>query len=122
AEAFLQLNNRGDASWQSQHLGQAVLGYRQGLDRADESDSREDIISRWTDLVNLLLPRQRHLRICDRLLHEAMRLDPNDRNTRRLKDRVDDELQVASANGAERSPVTGTVQDYAASAYKLLES
>lgn len=120
-EEFLQLSNLGYASVQAQQLGQAVLRYRQALHLAYTMNSRENIISMLTDLVNLLIQSQRHLRICELLIDEAVRLDANDRNARRLKERVEDEIQLASANGVQWSAVTGTVQDYAENAYKLLD-
>jgi tetratricopeptide (TPR) repeat protein len=121
-EEALQLSNLGYASVQAQQLGQAVLRYRQALHLAYVANSRDNIISMITDLVNLLVESPRHLRIAELLADEALRLEPNDRNVKRLKERVEDELQAASENGVQWTPVTGTVQDYAANAYKLLES
>jgi tetratricopeptide (TPR) repeat protein len=121
-EEGLQLSNLGYASVQAQQLGQAVLRYRQALHLAYESGDRENTVSILTDLVNLLIQSPRHLRIVELLVDEAMRLDPNDRNVRRLKERVDEEIQAASQAGVQWSAVSGTVQDYAANAYKLLES
>jgi len=120
-EEALQLSNLGYASVQAQQLGQAVLRYRQALHLAYQANSRENIISMLTDLVNLLVESPRHLRIAELLADEAQRHDPSDRNVKRLKERVEDEIQAAADNGVQWTPVSGSVQDYAANAYQLLD-
>ncbi|MFO7321106.1 MAG: tetratricopeptide repeat protein [Chloroflexota bacterium] len=121
-EEALQLRNLGDASLQAQQLGQAVLRYRQALHLAIQANNRDNIVSLLVDLANLLAESRRHLKIAELLADEAMRLDPTNRNVRRLKERVEDELEAAEASGVQLAPVTGTVQEYAANAYQLLDA
>ncbi len=116
----LQLSNLGYAAVQAQQLGQAVLRYRQALHLAYVTDSRDNIISAIVDLIELLVESPRHLKIAEMLIDEAIRVDPNDRNLKRWKERIDDEIEAAVASGMQWQPVSGTVQDYAANAYALL--
>ncbi len=120
-EEALQLSNLGYASVQAQQLGQAVLRYRQALHLAYQTNNRDNIVSMLTDLVNLLVESPRHLRIAELLADEALKHDPADRNVKRLKERVEDEIQAAADNGVQWTPVSGSVQDYAANAYQLLD-
>jgi hypothetical protein len=55
------------------------------------------------------------------LVEAALEVDPNDRDLRRLIERIEDERPVLSEN-VKQVPVAGTAQDYAANAYALLEN
>ncbi len=119
-EESLQLTNLGYASVQANQLGQAVLRYRQALHVAYETGNRDNIVSTIVDLAQLLVESQRHTAIAELLINDAVKLDPNDRDVKRLKERIEDEKQAAVENGVQLIPVTGTARDYAANAYQLL--
>jgi tetratricopeptide (TPR) repeat protein len=121
-EELLQLSNLGYASVQAQQLGQAVLRYRQALHLAYTSGSKGNIISTIVDLARLLAESRRHLTVAELLVDDALRLEPNDREVRRLKERLDADKAAAETDGVEFIAVSGTAQDYAANAYKLLDA
>jgi len=121
-EEALQLSNLGYASVRAEQLGQAVLRYRQALHLAYQSEDRENIVSTIVDLVRLLVKSPRHLSIAQLLINDATQLEPTDRDVKALKDKIASELLVEEAQGVKQSVITGTSQEYAANAYKLLES
>ncbi len=121
-EEALQLTNLGYASVQANQLGQAVLRYRQALHVAYETGNRDNIVSTIVDLAQLLVESQRHTAIAELLINDAIKLDPNDRDVKRLKERIEDEKQAAVENGIQLIPVAGTAHDYAANAYQLLDT
>ena len=120
-EEMLRLSDLGYASVQGHQLGQAVLRYRQALHLAYVSNNRENIVSTTVDLGRLLVESQRHLHITDMLVEAALKFDPNDRDLKRLKERIQDELPVVPET-LQLAQVIGTAQDYAANAYSLLEN
>jgi hypothetical protein len=73
------------------------------------------------ELVQLLAESQRHLKIAELLVEDALKVEPQDRDLKRLKERLEDEIDAASDAGVEMLPVNGTARDYAANAYKALE-
>ena len=91
---MLRLSDLGYASVQAHQLGQAVLRYRQALHLAYTSNNRENIVSTTVDLARLLVESQRHLDITEMLVEGALKFDPNDRDLKRLKERIQDELPV----------------------------
>lgn len=121
-EEALQLGNLGYAAVQAQELGQAVLRYRQALHLHYRSRNRENIISTIVDLARLLAESARHLSVAELLIDDALRLDANDKDVKQLKERISNEKMLAAANGVQFVDVTGTAQDYASNAYRLLES
>jgi tetratricopeptide (TPR) repeat protein/energy-coupling factor transporter ATP-binding protein EcfA2 len=120
-EEALQLTNLGFASVQANQLGQAVLRYRQALHLAYESGEWEDVVSTTVELSNVLVASPRHLLIAGLLVEEALKLDPNDRDLRKLKERIETDLLDAEARGVSFIEVTGTAQEYARNAYALLD-
>jgi tetratricopeptide (TPR) repeat protein/adenylate kinase family enzyme len=120
-EEALQLTNLGFASVQANQLGQAVLRYRQALYLAYESDEREDVVSTTVELANVLVASPRHLLIAGLLVEEALKLDSNDRDLRKLKERIETDLLDAEARGVTFIEVSGTAQEYAENAYALLD-
>ncbi|HVU14652.1 MAG TPA: tetratricopeptide repeat protein [Phototrophicaceae bacterium] len=120
-EEMLRLSDLGRASVEAHQLGQAVLRYRQALHLAYRSNNRENIVSTTVDLARLLVESQRHLNITNMLVEEAMKIDPNDRDLKRLQERIQDELEVVPEE-LQQAPVAGTAQDYAANAYSLLDN
>ncbi|NWF71187.1 MAG: tetratricopeptide repeat protein [Chloroflexi bacterium] len=118
-EEALQLNNLGHASVEAGQLGQAVLRYRQALHLAYLSGDRENIVTTIVDLARLLSRSARHLTVAELLIDDALRLEPTARDVRALKDRIS--AQIGGVDQETLIPVTGTAQDYAANAYKLLE-
>lgn len=118
----LELSNLGYASVQANQLGQAVTRYRQALHLAYQANNRENIVSNIVDLVRLLVESPRHLEIADLLINDAIPLDPTDRDVLKLKERISSSKMQAYAEGVEMLPVKGTARDYAANAYKMLES
>jgi tetratricopeptide (TPR) repeat protein/energy-coupling factor transporter ATP-binding protein EcfA2 len=120
-EEALQLNNLGRAAEEANQLGQAVLRYRQALHLAYESKNRRNIVSTTVDLARLLVESPRHLNIAALLVEDALTIDPADRDLRRLMERIEDERE-ADDGSIQRIPVTGTAQEYAANAYKLLDA
>lgn len=119
-EEALQLSNLGYAAVQSNQLGEAVLRYRQALHLAYDMNSRENIVGNSVDLARLLVESPKHLSIAEIVVNAALTIDPSDRDLRRLKERIEDERE-ALGDDVSQKPVTGTAQDYAANAYKLLE-
>jgi tetratricopeptide (TPR) repeat protein/energy-coupling factor transporter ATP-binding protein EcfA2 len=120
-EEALQLNNLGRAAEEANQLGQAVLRYRQALHLAYESKNRRNIVSTTVDLARLLVESPRHLNVAALLVEDALTIDPADRDLRRLMERIEDERE-ADDGSIQRIAVTGTAQDYAANAYKLLDA
>lgn len=121
-EEAIQLSSLGQALVRANQLPQALLRYRQALHLAYESGHRPTIVSAIVDLVTLMLRSNRLLDICQMLINDAARLDPNDTDVKRLQERIMTEKSVADAKGVQQAPVTGTARDYAANAYQLLES
>lgn len=121
-EEALQLSNLGYASVRAEQLGQAVLRYRQALHLAYQSEDRENIVSTIVDLVRLLIKSPRHLSIAQLLINDAAQLEPSDRDVKALKDKIAGELLAEEAQGVKQAAVTGTAREYAANAYKMLES
>ncbi len=120
-EEALQLGTLGYANMQTGQLGEAVLRYRQALHLAYENGRRENAVSIIVDLARLLLRSPRYLSVVQLLVDDALRLEPNDRDVRSLKERVTNELLAGEANGIQQAPVNGTAQTYAANAYALLD-
>lgn len=120
-EEALQLNNLGRAAEEANQLGQAVLRYRQALHLAYESKNRRNIVSTSVDLARLLVESPRHLNVAALLVEHALTIDPTDRDLRRLMERIEDERE-ADDGSIQRIAVTGTAQEYAANAYKLLDA
>lgn len=119
-EEALQLTNLGFASVRASQLGQAVLRYRQALHLAFARGDRDDIVSTTVELANVLVQSPRHLLVTELLLDEAMKHDSNDRDLRRLKERVTTDKIDAEARGVAFIEVSGTAKEYAANAYALL--
>ena len=120
-EELLRLVDLGYAAVQTHQLGQAVLRYRQALHLAYASQNRENVVSTTVDLGRLLVESQRHLNITELLVDAALKYDPNDRDLKRLKERIQDEREVLAPE-IQQVPVSGTAQEYAANAYTLLEN
>jgi tetratricopeptide (TPR) repeat protein/energy-coupling factor transporter ATP-binding protein EcfA2 len=120
-EEMLRLNDMGYASVQAHQLGQAVLRYRQALHLAYVAGVRENIVSTTVDLARLLVESQRHLNITEMLVNGALEVDPNDRDLKRLIERIEDERAVLP-EGIQLAQVAGTAQDYAANAYAMLDN
>lgn len=120
-EEMLRLSDLGYASVQAHQLGQAVLRYRQALHLAYESSNRENIVSTTVDLARLLVESQRHLDITEMLVDAALKFEPNDRDLKRLKERIQDERPTVPPE-VKQAPVGGTAQAYAANAYSLLDN
>jgi tetratricopeptide (TPR) repeat protein len=118
----LELSNLGRASVEANQLGQAVLRYRQALHLAYQTGDRENIVSTIVDLVRLLALSKRHLLIAELLIDDAALLEANDRDVIKLKDRIVGEKALAQAAGIAFLAVNGTAPDYAANAYKQLDS
>jgi tetratricopeptide (TPR) repeat protein len=118
-EEALQLSNLGYAAVQANDLKQAVLRYRQALHLAYAANDRQNIVSNTVDLARLLVESPRHIDIAALLVKEALEIEPDDRDLRKLMERIEDEREALG--DVERAPVTGTAQDYAANAYRLLE-
>lgn len=118
----LELSNLGYASVKANQLGQALLRYRQALHLAYEANNRENIVSNIVDIVRLLTQSPKHLDIAELLLNEAIPLDPTDRDVLKLKEQITVARMQAIAEAVDMLPVSGTAKDYAANAYKLLES
>ncbi len=121
-EEALQLSRLGYASVQAEQLGQAVTRYRQALHLAYEDGNRETIVSSIIELVRLLMRSPSHLSIAQLLIDDAAQLEPNDREVKSLKDRIQSEMLIEEANAVQQKPVNGTARDYASNAYRLLEA
>ena len=119
-EEALQLSNLGYAAVQSNQLGEAVLRYRQALHLAYESSAKENIVSTTVDLARVLVESPQHLSIAELLVDSALTYDPNDRDLKRLKERIEDEREALGYDIPQKM-ITGTARDYAANAYQLLE-
>lgn len=120
-EEMLRLSDLGYAQVQAHQLGQAVLRYRQALHLAYQSGKRDNIVSTTVDLGRLLVESQRHLDVTELLVDAALDYDPNDRDLRRLKERIEDERPTVPETVTQVA-VGGTAEDYAANAYALLEN
>lgn len=119
-EEALQLSSLGYAAVQANQLGQAVLRYRQALHLAFQSNAKENIVSTTVDLARLLVESPQHLDIAEMLVDSAMNYDPNDRDLRKIKERIEDERDALGYNIPQKA-VSGTAQDYAAYAYAVLD-
>lgn len=120
-EEALQLSNLAYAALQANQPGQALLRYRQALHLAYEADKRDNIVSTIVDLVRLLTQSHRHLGIAQLLIEDAARREPHDRDVLKLQERITNERKLADSQGVEQARVSGTAQDYAANAYRLLD-
>lgn len=120
-EEMLRLSDMAYASVQAHQLGQAVLRYRQALHLAYASSNRTNIVSTTVDLGRLLVESQRHLDITELIVKAALEIDPNDRDLKRLIERIEDERPVL-AEHIQQVPVAGTAQEYAANAYAMLDN
>ncbi|MEP7291416.1 MAG: tetratricopeptide repeat protein [Chloroflexota bacterium] len=120
-EEMLRLSDMGYASVQAHQLGQAVLRYRQALHLAYASHNRANIVSTTVDLGRLLVESQRHLNITEMLVEAALEVDPNDRDLKRLIERIEDERPVLP-DTLQQVQIVGTAQEYAANAYSILEN
>lgn len=120
-EEALQLVNLGYAAVQANQLGEAVLRYRQALYLAYQNDDKPEIVSISLDLARLLVESPRHLNVAALLIDAALEIEPNDRDLKRLSERIEDEREAVS-EGVQRIPVNGTARDYAQNAYQLLEN
>lgn len=102
------------------HLGQAVLRYRQALHLAYTGGSRENIVSTTVDLARLLAESPKHMGIAEMLIDSALLIDPHDRDLRKWKDRITaDRTRLGDA----AAPIMqGSARDYAENAYRLLEN
>ncbi|MCU0499296.1 MAG: tetratricopeptide repeat protein [Anaerolineae bacterium] len=120
-EEGLQLSSLGYAALQSEQLSQAVLRYRQALHLAYQAHNRDNIVSSIIDLVRLLSRSQRHLTICELLIHDAEKYEAHDKDVRQLKERISNEKLLAAANQVDFLAVNGTAEQYAANAYRLLD-
>ncbi len=118
----LELSNLGYASYKANQLGQALIRYRQSLHLAYEANNRENIVSNIVDTVRLLAKSPKHLGIADLLLNDAIPLDPTDRDVLKLKEVVTSAKMQAIAENVDLLPASGTAKEYAANAYKMLES
>jgi tetratricopeptide (TPR) repeat protein/energy-coupling factor transporter ATP-binding protein EcfA2 len=121
-EEALQLSNLGYAAKAANNLGDAVLRYRQALHLAYANDERENIVSNIVDLARILSTSPMHLDIADMLVNDALTRDPTDREVLDLKQSITSGRMQAVANDVEMRPVKGTAQEYASSAYSLLDA
>ncbi len=121
-EEGLELSNLGYASVQANQLGQAVTRYRQALHLAYQSNDRDNIASNVLDLARLLVESRRHLDIAELLVDDALSIDGGNRDLARIKDRIQQDRLKATTDGVVQLPVSGSARDYAANAYKLLET
>lgn len=120
-EEGLQLSHLGYASKQANKLGDAVLRYRQALHLAYTKDERENIVSLVVDLARLLLISPAHLPIAEMLIDDALTHDSSDREVLKLKERIANEKIMAVSKNVAFKDVKGTAQQYAGSAYSLLD-
>jgi tetratricopeptide (TPR) repeat protein len=120
-EERLQLSNLAQAQKQGNRMGDALQSYRQALHLAYESKDRREINAAIVDLVRLLMVSPVHLDICDLLLRDAISRDPDDKDVLALVQQINIKRQEALLNGKTQKPATGTAQDYAENAYRLLE-
>lgn len=120
-EESLQLSYLGYACTQANKLGEAVTRYRQALHLAYQMDKRADIVTAVVDLARLLTRSRKHLSIAELLVDDGLRVDPNNRDLTRLKEKLGVDKVAAIGDGVELLPVSGTAKEYAANAYKLLE-
>jgi tetratricopeptide (TPR) repeat protein len=119
-EEALQLTNLGFAHTQARQLGDALLRYRQALHLAYKFGERDEIVSTSVEIGTLLLQSARHLSIASLVVDEALTIDPNDRDLRKLKERIATDRVDAEARGVVFISVEGSAQDYARNAYDLL--
>jgi tetratricopeptide (TPR) repeat protein/energy-coupling factor transporter ATP-binding protein EcfA2 len=120
-EESLQLSSLGYAATQAGQLGEAVLRYRQALHLAYQMDDVDNIVSTIVDLSRLLLQSKRHILVAELLINDALENEPHDRDVKQLQERVETEKSLAEEYGTNFVEVSGTAQDYAENAYKLLE-
>ncbi|MDZ4764445.1 MAG: tetratricopeptide repeat protein [Chloroflexota bacterium] len=117
----LQLGNLGYAATRADDKRQAVLRYRQALHLAYEMDDRQNIVGISVDLARMLVESPRHLDIAALLVDSALAVEPNDRDLRKLTERIEDERDALGAD-TPRATINGTAREYAANAYRLLEA
>jgi hypothetical protein len=91
------------------------------LHLAYESKDRREINAAVVDLVRLLMVSPVHLDICDLLLRDGISRDPDDKDILGLMQQINVKRQEALLSGKEQKPATGTAQQYAENAYRLLE-
>lgn len=120
-EERLQLSNLAQAQKQGNRMGDALQSYRQALHLAYESKDRREINAAIVDLVRLLMVSPVHLDICDLLLRDGISRDPDDKDILGLVQQINIKRQEALLNGKTQKPATGTAQQYAENAYRLLE-
>jgi tetratricopeptide (TPR) repeat protein len=120
-EERLQLSNLAQAQKQGNRMGDALQSYRQALHLAYESKDRREINAAIVDLVRLLMLSPVHLDICDLLLRDAINRDPDDKDVLALVQQINVKRQEAMLSGKQQKPATGTAQQYAENAYRLLE-
>lgn len=121
-EETQQLSSLGYAAVQANQLGQALLRYRQALHLAFEKDDSSTVVSIIIDICRLLVESRKHVAIAELLIDEALEHEPNDKDVRQLKERIESELKLAEAYQIELLPAAGTAQDYASNAYALLDN
>lgn len=121
-EESLVLSSLGQALLEAGKLPDALLRYRQALYLAYQSGKRDNIVSAIVDLVELMLRSKRLLSICELLITDALKYEPNDKDVLRLQERVTNEKALAQANGVQMAEVRGTAEEYGERAYALLES
>ncbi|NDJ60675.1 MAG: tetratricopeptide repeat protein [Chloroflexi bacterium] len=121
AEEAIQLSNLGYAAVQINDLKNAALRYRQALHLAYESGDPNHIVSSTVDLARLLLQSVRYLDIVELLVDYALQTEPDDRDLRQIKTQIAETRAEVGAD-LQPAPVGGTARDYAANAYKLLDS
>jgi tetratricopeptide (TPR) repeat protein/energy-coupling factor transporter ATP-binding protein EcfA2 len=121
-EEGLQLSSLAYAATQSGQLGEAVLRYRQALHLAYVSDNVDNIVSVIVELARLLLQSRRHITVAELLIDDALNYEPNDRDVRQLKERIQSEKMLAESHNTPMIDVgSGTAEDYAENAYALLD-
>jgi tetratricopeptide (TPR) repeat protein len=117
-EEATELGNLAYAHIQENQLGKAVLRYRQALHLAYLSGNKAAIIGTTVDLARLFVEVPQYMKLAELIVDHAMTLDAHDVDLRRLKERIEDELD-ALGDDVNYKPVGGTAQQYAANAYAL---
>lgn len=117
-EEAIELGNLAHAHVQENQLGKAVLRYRQALHLAYESSNKAAIIGTTVDLARLFVEVPTYMKLAELIVDYAITLDAHDVDLRRLKERIEDEMD-ALGDSVSYKPVGGTAQQYAANAYAL---
>jgi tetratricopeptide (TPR) repeat protein len=120
-EEELQLTSLGYAHVQNNQLGEAVMRYRQALHLAFRSGDTDNMVSLIVDLARLLVESRKHVSVARLLIERAAALEPNDKDVRQIRERIDSEYKLAEAYQTPLIPIHGTAEDYASNAYRLLE-